>query len=148
MDDGTLGGNWQDVIEDLQQIEEAAGSLGLTLNHHKCEIICTDDGARDSMLAFSPSLQCVEPSEASLLGSPIGGPKSIDDVLSSKKATLELLGVRLKLLHSHNALCLLRNALAHIDPQDSVRPTHSSLFHLINLIRPGLFTEVSFRRHL
>ena len=56
MDDGTLGGNWQDVIEDLRQIEEAAGSLGLTLNHHKCETISTDDGARDSMLTFSPSL--------------------------------------------------------------------------------------------
>ena len=119
MDDGTLGGNWQDVIEDLQQIEEAAGSLGLTLNHHKCEIICTDDGARDSMLAFSPSLQCVEPSEASLLGSPIGGPKSIDDVLSSKKATLELLGVRLKLLHSHDAL---------LSPQECSGPYRSPRF--------------------
>ena len=112
LDDGTLGGNWQDVIEDLQQIEEAAGSLGLTLNHHKCEIISTDDGARDSMLAFSPSLQFVEPSEACLLGSPIGGPNSIDDVLSSKKASLELLGVRLKLLHSHDALCLLGSQLS------------------------------------
>lgn len=54
----------------------------------------------------------MEPTEACLLGSPLGGSKSIDDVLSSRKATLELLGERLKLLHSHDALCLLRNALA------------------------------------
>ena len=50
--------------------------------------------------------------DACLLGSPIGGLQSITKVLSSKKQSLELMGERLKLLHSHDALCLLKNALA------------------------------------
>ena len=112
LDDGTLGGDLHDVSEDLQQIEMAAEELGLILNHHKSEIICVDEHTKQSILSVSPHLQCVDPSEACLLGSPIGGSGSIEAVLSSKKKSLELLGERLKLLHSHDALCLLRNALA------------------------------------
>ena len=47
-----------------------------------------------------------------LLGSPIGGPQSSNQVLSTKKASLERLGERPRLLHSHDGLCLLKNALA------------------------------------
>ena len=111
-DDGTLGGDLHDVSEDLRQIEMAAEELGLFLNHHKSEIICVNEHTKQSMLSVSPHFQCVDPSEACLLGSPIGGSGSIEAVLSSKKKSLELLGERLKLLHSHDALCLLRNALA------------------------------------
>ena len=71
-----------------------------------------DEATKDVMHGVSPDLQCVDPSEACLLGSPIGGQESIDVVLKSKEKPLKLLGERLKLLHSHDALCLLRNALA------------------------------------
>ena len=112
LDDGTMGGDLKDVVEDLYQIEQAAEDLGLVLNHRKCEVICVDEDTKQSMLSFSPHLQCVNPSEAYLLGSPIGSLEGIEAVLNSKKRSLELLGERLKLLHAHDALCLLRNAIA------------------------------------
>ena len=62
------------------------------------------------MLSVTPSFQVIDPSDATLLGSPIGGTASIDAVLQSK--INHLLGTRLKLLHTHNALCLLRNAFS------------------------------------
>ena len=41
-DDGTLGGQWEDVVNDLTLIEEEARDLGLLLNRNKTELICPD----------------------------------------------------------------------------------------------------------
>ena len=84
--------------------------FGLVLNHSKSEVICCDDDTTLAILEVSPQLQYINPSDACLLGTPIGGPQSIIAVLTAKKKTLERIGERLKLLHSHDALCLLRNA--------------------------------------
>ena len=86
--------------------------LGLVLNHSKSEVICVDEHTQQSILSVSPHLQCTNQVDACLLGSPTGGPQSITKVLSSKKQSLELMGEWLKLLHSHDTLCLLKNALA------------------------------------
>ena len=110
LDDGTIGGSLDDVIADLKRIELVGKDLGLVLNHSKSEVICADNDTKHSILEVSPHLQYVDPSDACLLGAPIGGERSIIAVLTSKKKSLELLGERLKLLHSHDALCLLRNA--------------------------------------
>ena len=107
-----MGGKLEDVACDLETIEQMGGALGLVLNHSKSEVICADEHTRQSILSVSPHLQCTDQADACLLGSPIGGPQSITKVLSSKKQSLELMGERLKLLHSHDALCLLKNALA------------------------------------
>ena len=112
MDDGTIGGSLDDVMADLKTIDLVGEDLGLVLNHSKSEVICADDDTKHSILEVSPHLQYVNPSDACLLGAPIGGEQSIIAVLTSKKKSLELLGERLKLLHSHDALCLLRNAFS------------------------------------
>ena len=112
LDDGTLGGTLEEVKEDLHVLESAAELLGLHLNHSKSEVICSDTQTRSSMLTVSPSFHCVDPANATLLGSPIGGVESVDSTLSSKKDSLQLLGERLKLLHAHDALCLLRSAFS------------------------------------
>ena len=108
LDDGTLGGTPEEVVEDLRRIEDAADGLGLVLNHRKSEVICSDP-TTSYMLSVSPDFQHVDPAKACLLGSPIGDRESIDEVLEVKRSTLELLGERLSLLHSQDALCLLRN---------------------------------------
>ena len=39
LDDGTLGGNWEDVVNDMKMIEDEARDLGLLLNRSKTELI-------------------------------------------------------------------------------------------------------------
>ena len=112
LDDGTIGGSLDEVTADLKKIELSCKELGLVLNHSKSEVICSDDDTKCAILEVSPQLQYINPSDACLLGAPIGGPQSIIAALTAKKKTLERLGERLKLLHSHDALCLLRNALS------------------------------------
>ena len=110
LDDGTLGGSLEDIKADLAYIEDAAKDINLFLNCSKSEIICVDDSICSSILSVTPSIQVIDPSDATLLGSPIGSTASIDAVLQSKINHLKFLGTRLKLLHTHDALCLLRNA--------------------------------------
>ena len=112
LDDGTLGGPLDEVLDDLRRFEDAAEDIGLFLNHRKSEVICSDADIIDSILSISPEFTCVNPSEACLLGSPIGDLQSINKVLNSKHSTLILMGERLTLLHSQDALCLLRNAFS------------------------------------
>ena len=112
LDDGTLGGNLNDILADIHSLEQAAGDLGLVLNHSKSEVICSDQQVRNCLLDLSPDFRLVDPEVVCLLGSPIGGPPAVDGVLSAKQRSLERMGERLKLLHSHDALCLLRNAFS------------------------------------
>ena len=69
LDDGTLGGNLEDALCDLQLVEREAEDLGLQLNHAKSELVCEDSGTRDSMLRAAPGLQVVDMDHAEILGS-------------------------------------------------------------------------------
>ena len=109
LDDGTLGGSLEDIKADLAYIEDAAKDINLLLNCSNVEIICVDDSTCSSLLSVTPSIQITDTSYATLLGSPIGITASIDAVLQSKINHFKFLGTRLKLLHTHDALCLLRN---------------------------------------
>ena len=42
LDDGTLGGNWEDMVSDMKMIEVEARDLGFLLNRSKTELICPD----------------------------------------------------------------------------------------------------------
>ena len=110
LDDGTLGGPFEDVQACL--LENHARNFNLFLNHDKSEIICNDEPTRSSMLSLSPSLSIVEPSRATLLGAPIGGLESLNQFWRTKIGKLETLGNRLEQLQSHDAICLLQHALA------------------------------------
>ena len=82
----------------------------MKFNQTKSEVICKDDATRDSTLTSYPLIKITNPSEAILLGSPIGSKSSIDESISSKIAALKVLGERITLLQTHDALCLLRSA--------------------------------------
>ena len=56
-----------------------------------------------------PGLRSVRCSQATLLGSPIGDIDCIDNCLQKKIALLQIMGERLDLLCSHDALILLRH---------------------------------------
>ena len=92
LDDGTLRGSVEDITQDLQIVEREAGKLGLQLNHAKSEIISHE--------------------LATLLGSPIGGEVGVNRSISERTEALRVMGDRLRHLHTHDAYCLLRHALA------------------------------------
>ena len=80
LDDGSLGCAEEDVLHDSQLIDCEAGCLGLQLTRRKSELICGDSAGRD-LLGYANGLYRVSIANATLLGSPIGGPVSIDDAL-------------------------------------------------------------------
>ena len=93
LDDGTIGGSFQDVLADLRLVELEASKLGLELNHSKSELICNQPSIREAMLLEVPSLRTVNCSNATLLGSPIGDVDCIDDVIMRKIEMQQLLHV-------------------------------------------------------
>ena len=112
LDDDVLGGPVEEVKSDVMKMEKAANEIGLFLNHDKSEVICIDEPSKSSMLSLSGSFRIVEPAVATLLGSPIGGNESLDLVWRLKLNQLETLGSHLEQLQAHDAICLLKNALA------------------------------------
>ena len=111
LDDVTLGGSCSDILHDLEVIMEAE-NLGLTFNNSKSEIICNDNTTRGSIIAHLPGAQVVEPSHASLLGSPLGDDRSVSMAIEEKIATLVGMGERFEYLTAHDSLVLLRNSFA------------------------------------
>ena len=91
LDNGTLGGSEDDILHDLEVINNAADELGLMLNMQKCELITCSSTIRDS----------------SLLGSPLGDIDCISDTIQLKVSILEIMGIRLQCMHTHDALQLL-----------------------------------------
>ena len=85
--------------------------MGLHLNRSKTELICTESAGKQ-ILAAAPDLCRVSPSEATLLGSPIGQDVSINAAITDKVSSLKVMGSRLCLLTKHDAILLLRHCIA------------------------------------
>ena len=100
------------MLHDLHYLESEAAELGLHLNQSKSALICDDMSSRNVMLDDAPSLRYVSCSQATLLGSPIGGLACIDHTFEEKIDMLEQMGSRLHALSSHDALLLLRHSFA------------------------------------
>jgi len=47
LDDGTLGGSMEDVLQDLHTVQQVAEDLGLQLNRGKLEVICVNSTTRN-----------------------------------------------------------------------------------------------------
>lgn len=76
MDDGTLGGDESEVLEDLRVLIEEFRGIGLELNSSKCELFFSDT-FKDKELALSkfrllaPNIKVTEKSSLHLLGAPV-----------------------------------------------------------------------------
>lgn len=111
LDDLTLGGEAQTVLDDFIYLETAAKQFGLELNRSKCEVIGHTDETRTLFAAHGITLTETSPSTAILLGSPLSTGTHLDSVLEGKKLELQLLVKRLVFMPSHDSLYLLRNVL-------------------------------------
>ena len=112
LDDGTVGGEAEVVKEDLEAVRQEGLELGLELNEGKSEVICADPVVRDSVLEVFQGANVIDPTCASLLGSPIGDEASVSDAISEKTGLLQLMGERLQHVSAQDALLLLRNSFA------------------------------------
>jgi len=70
-DDFTLGGPIESLITQVQILELGVHSLGLSLNHSKCEIIGLSDLSHSSWQASLLSIHEVPLIDASLLKAPL-----------------------------------------------------------------------------
>jgi hypothetical protein len=111
LDDVGLGDEVSLLPERVRALEAAASSLGLSLNHTKCEILGLDPMDvpiwRDSGLNFSQTGS----RDASFLGSPLSA-EGVDAALAACGELLSGLAPRLSKLAAHEAFFLLKTSFA------------------------------------
>ena len=112
MDDITIASCLKTIQHDLQVIEEESQDLGLTLNHQKFEIVCSDHTKCATLTSAMPNAKVVSPIAVILLGSSVGDKYSVSKTISEKTRLLKTLGSRLQYLSAHDALLLLRHSFA------------------------------------
>ena len=82
----------------------------LLLNACKCEITAKNFDTIDDFVVFK-DFKRIAMEDLTLLGAPILEGRAVDNALQNKSATLERSIIRLSILQSHDALCLLKKLL-------------------------------------
>jgi hypothetical protein len=71
LDDGTIGGESRDLLQDLDTVRRVGATFGLLLNENKCEIVINDNGVVSSFRVVMPNILHIPYNDAVLLGAPI-----------------------------------------------------------------------------
>lgn len=110
LDDGTIAGNMETVLNDLKIIKEKFAAIGLEVNTNKCEIfqLNKNENVFKSFSEIMPGIRLVE--DLTLLGAPIVLSAG-EIVLQEKEKELELFFNRLPDLNQHVAYFLLKHCL-------------------------------------
>ena len=106
LDDVGVGDTVPRLIDQVRSFEVAAASVGLTLNHSKCEIVGLDESQRAAWEASGLNFQVRSAAEATFLGAPL----SLSATSSSlRECRLQLLNGKSRLLQmqAHEAFFLL-----------------------------------------
>lgn len=112
LDDISIGGDYNAVLDDLIHLEAAATSIGLSLNRSKCEVIGHSDESREMWSRNGVVIREVDLEKAILLGSPLTTGPCVDKVLESKRLELQALSEKLPYMPRHDCLFLLSNIIA------------------------------------
>ena len=112
LDDGSLGGEVDILLKDLELIRCVGEQIGLVLSEHKCEIVTDDPSVVTQFLAVMPNIRHVPCSNAVLLGAPVGDDSTTDIILHDKLTVFQRLADRLTSLNAHDALFLLKNCFS------------------------------------
>ena len=111
LDDGSIGGHVDDLCHVIA-VKCAGSRVGLQLNDAKCEIITDDTTVLHRIRDIAPAVKHISCNKAVLLGAPVGGASSVDDVLNEKLSVFSHLADNLLQLDSHDALFLLRHCFS------------------------------------
>ena len=96
MDDGSLGGEVDVLIESFETARCIGSTFGLLLNEHKCELVTNDIEVVKQFRVIAPTIIHV------YLGAPIGSLQEIHVVLTKKISHFLGLIYRLKQLCAHS----------------------------------------------
>jgi len=110
LDDVTIAGKSEQIIQQLQDFEDAAVKVGLQLNYGKCEVICLSVHAKQLWQSSHFRFSEVDQTAASLFGSVLDD-KGVDAALQKHIDFLEFVKPRLMMLSAHEALFLLKTCL-------------------------------------
>ena len=115
MDDGTIGGPAELVAADLAALAAALPGIGLELNTKKCEVVLAGPAPPPQVLATLratlPQLQETQPSDLSLLGSPLTD-VALPTATTRAAATIDRMCARIRRLDAHTGLYLLAHYTA------------------------------------
>ncbi|XP_029655915.1 uncharacterized protein LOC115229755 [Octopus sinensis] len=117
LDDATIGGTLESVLDDLRTLIPALHAIGLDINPRKSEIFnISYDTHRFSVPHCSiesllPNIHGTSPGNLKILGSPIFH-SGVVSTLSEKTSNLASMSCNLGIIDSHSALFLLRNCFA------------------------------------
>ena len=110
LDDFTLGDGPQLLATEITRLEGMASELGLTFNTSKCEVISA--GASSDLPQVLKRFKQVDVAHGMLLGSPLSIREGMDELLEARVHGLEVVSARLRLLHAHHALLILKNSIS------------------------------------
>jgi len=108
LDDVTLIGKAENVLQNTLSFREACSKIGLKLNSSKCELVCQDANTFSSFGANLPGLQRIEASNIELLGAAVGE-NATSPVLNKLLDGLKTMKAKFSTLDSHCAFFLLKN---------------------------------------
>ena len=117
LDDGTLGGEVDDVCADLERLIPAMAKVGLAINPSKCEVILPAASSAESQSCVLQKLHKIVPgasvlskAEQTLLGAPLTEAATVAAARGKKEEIHRMIN-RLQHLDSHSAFFLLRCSL-------------------------------------
>ena len=117
LDDGTIAGEYETVLEDFKMIMSAERETGVSISPAKCELIIIDEANErhgaitEEFRRIAPQIDIVDKADLRMLGAPVL-PSAIDKVLEEKLLELRRMTERLKEIDAHDGLFLLRHCFA------------------------------------
>src|SRR6201996_7829045 len=109
LDDVTLGCKVDAVNNDVSSIVSCGITVGLQLNHSKCEIVSSSTIPPGLLISDFTHLQ---PSNSVLLSAPLTGGAALDEALENSCSTLSTAASRLSCISAHDALVLLKSCVS------------------------------------
>ncbi|CAG9122416.1 unnamed protein product [Plutella xylostella] len=117
LDDGTLGGEANTVLSDLQNIINKFDSIGLNLNFSKCELFVSEripPGEKEQIInkfnSLAPNIKLINKNLLRLLGAPVLD-DSVESFTTEKITKFEESSKKLKELSPHMAYCIIKYCL-------------------------------------
>ena len=114
LDDGTLGGQVDDVCANLERVIPSMAEIGLSVNPNKCEIMAPAGKVGDASTAkiqqLLPGASVLSESYRCVLGAPLSEAAAVR-VLEHKKEDLKRMIDRLRYMDAHTSLFLLQKSI-------------------------------------
>ena len=115
LDDGTLGGDSETVLNDFTILLQECKKIGLEVNPNKCELFFCGDNRDQSIIdgfnAVSPGIKVIEDCDLELLGAPITE-EAEERILRKTHDKLKIMFERIGTLNFHMAYFILKNCFS------------------------------------